>query len=195
MIEECYSITSLSGIWYFRCYDCDDQVLVQAESTIHNCIKLILKAMNLSPPPGIPVLTSNLNDNKLLLGITSVLICHMQAISTFNPCIWTVFSVIVITLIFISIIIIMFLPSCRRKLGGHLVIFSIPHHNLHYGNWIQSMGGLLVMLIESGTYQITCNPGHLQNLSSLFFVLCIRTGAGTCLKFKQTCRGHYTTER
>ena len=52
MIEECHSITSLSVIWYFRCYDCDDQVLVQAESTIHNCIKLILKAMNLSPPPG-----------------------------------------------------------------------------------------------------------------------------------------------
>ena len=38
----------------------------------------------------------------ILLGITSVLICHMQAISTFNPCIWTVFSVIIIILIFIS---------------------------------------------------------------------------------------------
>ena len=35
-----------------RCYGCDDEVPVEPESTIHNCIKLILKAMNLSPPPG-----------------------------------------------------------------------------------------------------------------------------------------------
>ena len=69
----------------------------------------------------------------ILLGITSVLICHMRAISTFNPCIWTVFSVIIIILVFISvIIIIMFLPSRRRKLGGHLLRCSIPHHKLHY---------------------------------------------------------------
>ena len=36
----------------FRCYACDDEVPVEPESTLHNCIKLILKAMNLSPPPG-----------------------------------------------------------------------------------------------------------------------------------------------
>ena len=36
----------------FRCYTCDDEVPVEPESTLHNCIKLILKAMNLSPPSG-----------------------------------------------------------------------------------------------------------------------------------------------
>ena len=36
----------------FRCYACDDEVPVEPESTLHSCIKLILKAMNLSPPPG-----------------------------------------------------------------------------------------------------------------------------------------------
>lgn len=36
----------------FRCYACDDEVPVEPESTLHTCIKLISKAMNLSPPPG-----------------------------------------------------------------------------------------------------------------------------------------------
>lgn len=36
----------------FRCYACDDEVPVEPETALHNCIKLILKAMNLSPPPG-----------------------------------------------------------------------------------------------------------------------------------------------
>lgn len=36
----------------FRCYACDDEVPVEPESTLHACMKLILKAMNLSPPPG-----------------------------------------------------------------------------------------------------------------------------------------------
>ena len=35
-----------------RCYACDDEVPVEPESALHKCIKLLLKAMNLSPPPG-----------------------------------------------------------------------------------------------------------------------------------------------
>jgi len=55
--------------WVVWCYDCDDQVLVQAESTIHNCIKLILKAMNLSPPPELELVLVS-NSNKLAEDIT-----------------------------------------------------------------------------------------------------------------------------
>lgn len=86
----------------------------------------------------------------ILLGITSVLICHMQAFSTFNRCIWTVFSVIIVILIFISvIIIIMFLPSCRRKLGGHLLRCSISRHKLHLlGNVFNVWGDNLWCLLK-----------------------------------------------
>ncbi|XP_068698899.1 ubiquitin carboxyl-terminal hydrolase 16-like isoform X2 [Montipora foliosa] len=37
--------------WVVWCYACDDEVPVEPESTIHGSIKLILKAMNRSPPP------------------------------------------------------------------------------------------------------------------------------------------------
>ena len=47
------SSSLLHYLFVFRCYACDDEVPVEPETPVHNCIKLILKAMNLSPPPGL----------------------------------------------------------------------------------------------------------------------------------------------
>ena len=47
------SLSLLHCLFVFRCYACDDEVPVEPETLVHNCIKLILKAMNLSPPPGL----------------------------------------------------------------------------------------------------------------------------------------------
>ena len=47
------SLSLLHYLFVFRCYACDDEVPVEPETPVHNCIKLILKAMNLSPPPGL----------------------------------------------------------------------------------------------------------------------------------------------
>ena len=47
------SSSLLHYLFVFRCYTCDDEVPVEPETPVHNCIKLILKAMNLSPPPGL----------------------------------------------------------------------------------------------------------------------------------------------
>ena len=47
------SSSLLHCLFVVRCYACDDEVPVEPETPVHNCIKLILKAMNLSPPPGL----------------------------------------------------------------------------------------------------------------------------------------------
>ena len=47
------SSSLLHYLFVSRCYACDDEVPVEPETPVHNCIKLILKAMNLSPPPGL----------------------------------------------------------------------------------------------------------------------------------------------
>ena len=47
------SLSLLHYLFVFRCYACDDEVPVEPETPVHNCIKLILKAMNLSPPTGL----------------------------------------------------------------------------------------------------------------------------------------------
>ena len=47
------SLSLLHYLFVFRCYACDDEVPVEPETLVHNCIKLILKAMNLSPPTGL----------------------------------------------------------------------------------------------------------------------------------------------
>ncbi|PFX31171.1 Ubiquitin carboxyl-terminal hydrolase 16 [Stylophora pistillata] len=41
---------SLPVALYTGCYACDDEVQVEPESSVQKCIKLLLKAMNLSPP-------------------------------------------------------------------------------------------------------------------------------------------------
>lgn len=57
-------VSKHSEIFLFscRCYACDDEVLVEPDSSVQKCIKLLLKVMNLTPPAG----NSNSYDIKLV---------------------------------------------------------------------------------------------------------------------------------
>mgnify|MGYP000205824638 CR=1 FL=1 len=57
-------VSEHSEIFLFscRCYACDDEVPAEPDSSVQKCIKLLLKAMNLTPPAG----NSNSYDIKLV---------------------------------------------------------------------------------------------------------------------------------
>ena len=73
------SLSLLHCLFVFRCYACDDEVPVEPETLVHNCIKLILKAMNLSPPPGLYITDKMDSILKIRLKITLAIIISMSS--------------------------------------------------------------------------------------------------------------------